>query len=409
MLKTQTQALGQYYTASQFGHLLVNSLEVQSPDTILELGAGEGSLLTAAQNRWDQAKIISVDIDHKNHELINGILPGHSHFLLNALDKNLSKSIGVQSDSVDVAVCNPPYIKSKWKSSFSELLEEAGLSNCLSVHSDFSTDILFLAQNIRLLRKGGELGIIVPDGLVAASKASRLREQLIKNHMLSGVIQLPTKIFQKTEAKTYVLILKKDMTSDGFIPLYKASKEGVIGDPIFIFTEQAVNRLDYDHYFYSKAIKIDTARVSSHKQSFSQEKPLFEIARGNITKVDAQKNNIDFFHTTDFKYVKNINSCHLSDKTKKIFNKNNHIVAEKGDILLARVGRDLDKKMALVTAGQIILSDCVYRIRPQTPEIRKRLWSFISSKDGRLWIKAHSKGVCAQSINKSDLVKLPIL
>ena len=306
-----------------------------------------------------------------------------------------------------MAVCNPPYIKSEWQASYSELLEEVDLSSCIPVYSDSSADILFLAQNVRLLRNGGELGIIVPDGLITASKMSGIREKLIQQHKLSGVIQLPTRIFKRTEAQTYILILKKNVSSDESIPLYKATTEGVIGEPIFIATEQAKKRLDYDHYLYSKsASRIYTEVIQTKK--ISKKQPIFEVSRGRITKIDAIKQDINFFHTTDFKFIDNPSAFKIQEQFNQKIKDSDQIIAEKGDILLARVGRDIETKMAYVHDGKIVLTDCIYRIRAKDPKNGKKIWKYLSSKKGRLWIKSQYKGVCAQSLNKSDLLNLPI-
>ncbi|MGX7835646.1 hypothetical protein ACWKSR_10900, partial [Campylobacter fetus subsp. venerealis] len=67
---------------------------------------------------------------------------------------------------------------------------------------------------------------------------------------------------------------------------------------------------------------------------------------------------VPFFHTTNFKnYPKGVFEFNMTSEFNYL------TVASKGDILLARVGSRCIGKFLVVLSGEIILSDCVYRIR----------------------------------------------
>ena len=53
--------LGRYYTPSELSRLLVDQIAVRRPDVVLDLGAGDGALSRAAQNRWHDARILAVE------------------------------------------------------------------------------------------------------------------------------------------------------------------------------------------------------------------------------------------------------------------------------------------------------------------------------------------------------------
>ena len=252
-------------------------------DTVLELGVGEGALLGPAFARWKDARLITVDIDEHSVSSLLQRYPAHAHFCLDALDLRLPERLELQPRSVDAAVCNPPYIRNEWRPAFSELLEDAGLSGCIPVHRDAAAEVLFLAQNLRLLRDGGSLGIIVPDRIVTGSSMRLLREHLVEEHGLVAVIQLPERIFRKTEAKTYILVLNKKRPSSGQLPLYKLDASGALSRPPKILSEQASERLDFDYFSFSRADLGSVGNMDSRGGASSLPLAPFEIERGSVT------------------------------------------------------------------------------------------------------------------------------
>ncbi len=64
LLKT-SDPLGRYYTDAQVGALLVQAMKLDQPNTVLDLGAGDGALVGAAAKVWTQSRFITVDIDRK--------------------------------------------------------------------------------------------------------------------------------------------------------------------------------------------------------------------------------------------------------------------------------------------------------------------------------------------------------
>ncbi len=122
---------GRYYTSPLVSRSLVGRIETAKPKLVLELGSGSGSLCIAAANRWQDANLVTVDVDCAPRRLYTGKAdprPKHTHFVHDVLDVALSDRIGLRLGSVDVALCNPPYIRPRWKSDFGKILEDAGLS-----------------------------------------------------------------------------------------------------------------------------------------------------------------------------------------------------------------------------------------------------------------------------------------
>ncbi len=122
---------GRYYSAPMVSRTLIDRIEVVQPKLVLELGSGSGSLCTVAANRWKDAKLVTVDIDRGAPKCLDSdhVRTGHRHrhFVHDVLDAALLDKIGLLPSTVDVAVCNPPYIRPKWRAEFGNILEGAGI------------------------------------------------------------------------------------------------------------------------------------------------------------------------------------------------------------------------------------------------------------------------------------------
>lgn len=387
--------LGRYYTENKFSQLLVSNLKQRKPKSILDLGVGEGALIQAAYNRWLSATFYAADIDKKKINSTNKKLPFVDIIYANGLSSNIDRRLNVNIGSIDVAICNPPYLKIQNELKYKSLFEEASLNECLKL-SNLTSDLIFLAQNLKFLKTKGELGIILPDTLVTGHNFELLRKSLVLNHKITSIIQLPDNVFRKTEARTHILILEKGLKCSDNIPLYKANTLGQYENQITVKSESVINRMDFDYHFWEQNKNI------KNEKFFTLSDLNVDIKRGSLTHKDLKENYRTFFHTTDFKYLKTkkISKIELRKKT-------GHISAKKGDILLSRVGKRCIGKVAIVKEGEFLISDCIYRIRV-AKKYQNKIFYALLSEDGQEWLKINAHGVCAQVISKSDLLKFPI-
>jgi type I restriction enzyme M protein len=81
------------------------------------------------------------------------------------------------------------------------------------------------------------------------------------------------------------------------------------------------------------------------------------------------------------------------------------VIAEPGDILMARVDRSLHQKIAIVTKGRAAITDCVYRVRVPV-EHQKRVFTALRSTHGEQAILSATKGVSARLLGKGTLLGL---
>ena len=384
--------LAQFYTQDNISKLLLSKILIKNPKNILELGVGDGSLFREAQKKWKNSVIIGGDIDRNNVNTLQAEFPTTNLYVINGLSSKLNEDLKIELGSIDVAICNPPYLALKKDDNFAEIIKKSNLGE-ISDYPQITSDLVFLAQNLLLLRNGGELGIIIPDGLLTSHYFKIFREKIIFNYKVKAIIELPSKVFIKTEAKTHILILKKGDKTNDLIPLYLSNKFGEIINKILVRKDNLSYRMDYKFHYWNSINKTIGKTL---------EELGVEIFRGQASKKTLIINGDNFIHTSDLKNQFEIKRFKININSKNLRS------AESGDILMSRVGKRCLGKIIVVKEGSIIISDCVYRIR--IPNLYKEdVIQAFNSEYGRNWIKAHSHGVCAKIISKTDLLNFKVI
>jgi type I restriction enzyme M protein len=399
---------GRYYTANWVSESLINAIRTPHPRLIVELGSGRGALASAAWDRWQRAQVITVDLDHSAAPFLDEFVARNSgsyrHHVHDALDDDLADRIGLSLGSVDVAVCNPPYVRPRWRNSFGRILEDAGLSGSLKSIHDAGADLLFIAQNLRLLKQHGKLGLILPDGLITAGKFEGVRRALLREHRVEQVIQLPRRVFSGTEAQTYLVVLAKKSGETSSVVLRQINAEGVISPSLPVPSDLAQRRLDYSYHASSRPRRSNSR--SNHTQLVSD--LTLTITRGSFSSQQIGECDWPVFHLGDFNAEDPVVPRRfrlgqrklgaLPPRTK---------ISMPGDILVARVGRNLHEKVAIVEHGPCVVSDCVFTLHVRE-EDRQPLLTFLSSQAGRRALDASAHGVGARFLSRSDLMEVEV-
>lgn len=391
--------LDQFFTSDAVGRGLVKMVGNAPVGKVLDLGVGAGSLSFAALSEWPQASLVSVDLDEKVEVPLRRKLMGlsdseHSHLVFDVFDETLPDKVG-QRD-FDLAVCNPPFFQPIWRPSFTHILSDAGLADFAS-EGDISAEVVFLAQNLRMVREGALVALIVPNGIAVGHKFRRLRRALMKVHKVVSVAQLPPYSFENTEAHCYIMLIEKGAPQGSDpIKLIRFNSMMECERAIEIGPDGAVDRMDYD--FHSVVGGADTSLETLRSLGA-------DIRRGSFSSVARRQADFPVFHTGDFATaparlsLPMVASGTLPERV---------VVAESGDILLARVDRFLHDKIALVQDGHCPITDCIFRLRLPREEA-DRVFSSLSTIGARERIKATVKGVGARVLGKGDLLDLPLI
>jgi type I restriction enzyme M protein len=394
--------LGRYYTNPTVGALLVHSMALKSPTTVLDLGAGDGALVGAASKVWKQASFLTVDIDEAAHcsrlPTLRG--PLFRHVTGDALDPRLADRLGLRPGEACAALCNPPYIKPRWQAHFGELLEEAGLSGALPRMGDVPADLLFVAQNLRFLKEGGRLGLILPDGIIAGEKYQLFRQLLLARHRVHTVIELPRSIFYGTEAKAHIVVVSKGPVPTETLTVRALHSNGTLSHQLAITHDRAAERLDFSFLSTRASGRVRTA--SNQTQTLGD---LVEtVGRGRYDSAAKKVSRHPILHTTDLtSRSRTPPSSFLLSRKQAACMKGPF--AQPGDILIARVGRNHAEKIVLVKRGTYAVTDCLFVLRPKRGKMT-RILKFLRSAQGTAALDALSHGVGARFLTVTALKNL---
>ncbi|WP_285404283.1 N-6 DNA methylase [Luteibacter sp. ME-Dv--P-043b] len=396
--RTRSRALEQYFTRPEIGDLLVGQMTLAEAGHVVELGAGEGSLLAAARRRWQAARLTSVDIDH-TLRVADQAIGGHKHLVMNVLSPTFARSRRLDLIEFDAAVCNPPYQVAELADPYRSLLKKVGLHAALPREGGMPVDLVFLAHNLRLLRHGGQMGIIVPDGTVTGERSRPLREALLASHALHSVIELPSRAFPGTDAKTFILTLEKGGSSPDRIPLYSADQYASLSEPLYVSADEAACRMDHRFYAWQRSAGGPAVRALGEFAGV-------EIIRGRWNATEARHAGLPILHSTDIPGAGQNRDLLLSRAgIRRIYGDAPR--ARAGDIVLTRVGRHLEERFARVGAGESVISDCLYVVRGPAAAMAQ-LWRSLNSAHGHAYLAANARGVCARVLNRSSLIEFPL-
>lgn len=408
-----SDVLGRYYTCDEVSDFLIEQMGTFAPAGVIDLGSGGGALSLAAMAKWQEAQFVTVDVDEYAQvrlgvavRELSSVLR-HRHVSADALRTDLPDILLSPDAQIDAGVCNPPFITPKWKADYGAILEDAGLSCCLPILSSVDAAALFLAQNLRILRDGGKLGIILPDTLVSSIKYKKFRQQILSSYCVEKAIRLPRRSFMATDALAHILIINKK-PSDENIQLYRLNDSHKLSECLSVSKDQAAERLDYD--FHVNGVMAECVNIRSNN-TIPLGDIVIELKRGRHSSSDVRQSPFPIFHTTDIeskhfgKWISLRQYCSKANNQDGTSSK--LITASPGDILISRVGRNLEGKILGISYGYPVISDCIFRLRVPR-KYRQNVLDQLTSRRGIDWIAAHSYGVGARQLSKSDLLTFPL-
>lgn len=225
---------GEFFTPHPIVRLAVEMIDPKSNEKIIDPACGSGGFLIQAINhvqqnnpKFDMASFVQESItgiefnpDVALSAMIRLVFEGGTGseiICANALieDEKLNNSF-------DVVLTNPPFgnkgkvedqkiLKSyllarKWNKSASNDWEVSK-----TVLAGQSPDILFIEKSIKLLRAGGRMAIVLPDGLLQNISNGHIRYWLRSQAKILGVVSIPQEAFVPygTGIKTSLLVVQK--------------------------------------------------------------------------------------------------------------------------------------------------------------------------------------------------------
>lgn len=209
--------LAQYFTPRDVAHALWRLLAKRQRGKqgdrlrVIDLSAGSGVWLEAAlvTGRVDPADIYSIEIDAQWKDR-----PGIAH----VGDALLGTFAGVNDGGFDLVVGNPPFGK---LSAFNKAMNSPTREDFAQRfpmwvalgenEQSYPIEWLFMERALQMLRPGGWGVHILPEGFFTNARLQTARDYLLKELVLTDVIQLPSAVFRGNglNARTAAVVFQK--------------------------------------------------------------------------------------------------------------------------------------------------------------------------------------------------------
>ena len=238
----------EYYTPNSIARIIARILvkddEKVENVTVYDPSAGSGTLVLALAHQIgeENCTIYTQDISQKSNEFLrlNLILNNLVHSLGNVVHGNTLtepahyNATKTRLAEFDYIVSNPPF-----KTDFSDYRDEladdklierffAGVPKIPNKDKDkMAIYLMFIQHIIYSLSKKGKAAIVVPTGFLTAQSGieKKIREKLVEEEMIKGVVSMPSNIFATTGTNVSVLFIDR-ANKGGKVLLVDASKLG---------------------------------------------------------------------------------------------------------------------------------------------------------------------------------------
>jgi type I restriction enzyme M protein len=409
----------QYFTPEIVVEKAFSLVPVAEVKNIIDPSVGDGIFLKVASRKWRNAGLFGVDIDASVIQNLKGIsLPNSMYFASDSLLTETWERTQINriilSGGFDLVVGNPPFSSWFHRIDVPKILSDYRLAyrNDKLMRSQ-AIEVLFVEIFTKLTREGGYIVIVLPDGILSNPQYRYVRKFILAETKVKYIINLPRNIFEDTSAKTSILILEKKRIKslNYLVKLYNLERTGTINNVFEVKGETLINRLDYWHYNKLKrnsakelennglrfiplrnfVVYCKTGKTLYGKERKFSDKGLRFLHATNIT-------DIGINYKKDEKFVDPLTKMNFPNAYAKV-----------RDILFVRVGVGCAGRVAIVDSKEDegIATDYIHilRVKDINPYF---LVMYLRTRFGNDSINLLKHGVGTVSINKADLLSLPI-
>ena len=212
---------GEFYTPGQVAQVLAQLLAPAKGDRICDPCCGSGSLLIRAgkQVGSEDFALFGQELNGGTWALcrMNMFLHGIDSARIERGDTLRSPRL-VEDDKLmkfDVVIANPPFSLDKWGH------EEAGHDRFGRFHRGLPPrskgDYAFITHMIETASAGhGRVGVVVPHGVLFRGQSEgKIRQRLIEENLLDGVVGLPSNLFFGTGIPAALVLFNRAKKDDG--------------------------------------------------------------------------------------------------------------------------------------------------------------------------------------------------
>lgn len=397
--------------------------EVQAGQRVIDPSCGDGSFLRAAPAGLD---LFGCEMDPQYTEE-GALLVAAGNFVAGDALTQLRKLEG----TCDLAIGNPPFSAQSSLEKRPEVLRKYALAGrrraqCL--------EILFIELFVKLVKEGGHIAVILPDGPLSNKPYHYVREWLLAHTEVRAIISLPRGIFSGTQAKTNIVFARRRVFSlvPTKSPTYFFECKSLSDLRMLGLNEWVKQDARWQSGVLTSADWRPEARDASDgnvtQSSFSTEAT--EAAEGTLRLGDHFKLRTGYAlygakrelfdapskDRTLLLRAKNIDpkgglrlqeNCAYLASGGEMFCEQSLVRA--GEIVFVRVGVGCYGRTALMPSGVVAQADdWIHILTPVRPLDSARLVEWFNSEKGRTTVRKLAKGVGTLSVSKVSLADLRI-
>lgn len=223
---------GQFFTPRSVVRAMVDILAPEDGFRVIDPACGTGGFLSAVLDRWQRngacGSVIGIDKDSDLALLSSALSTVHAessevvvHNANSLLLDGLAK-LGLALGSFDRVLTNPPF-GAKIGVTNRGLLQQFALGHVWTregktgcwhqtglVRPTQDPQVLFIELCLKLLKPGGRMGIVLPEGLFGNTGAGYIWDYLRTQGTIDGLIDCPRTTFQPgTDTKTNILLFSR--------------------------------------------------------------------------------------------------------------------------------------------------------------------------------------------------------
>lgn len=346
-----------YYTPPGIAATLIEQLNMDPPESAIDICCGSCNLLYAAKNRWSHIDLIGVDIvDHSSQDVVFTTMDGREY-----ATKHRHK--------YPLVLANPPFDKLEDRSTASELYQ-----GCFKYFNTGRLEVEMLIANLALLADGGKLLIIMPNTFVEGARNKRIRKVIGENFRVELILRLPDDAFGTVGIKSYSLVI--------------SHKAGQYYQTIHSVVSRKNDGTDFQ---INEIEKVGAERIidGDWVEENKRNNPDIEIRRGNISSHYFSDKGTAVLHTSKSLEQWNPGVRYVSEMPQR------PVYAEYGDIVISRIGKSAGE-WCVYYGESMPITDCLFCLKNPSQDLINKIEG--KKFDRRL------RGVATRYITKNDFV-----
>lgn len=214
---------GQFYTPAEVSRILAKvvgiTAETRQDQAVYDPTCGSGSLLLKVADEAPRGlSIFGQEMDYSTYTLARMNMILHNNITAeiwngNTLSDPYWKNSNGSLKTFDFAVANPPFSYKSWSNGVN-LKDDPFERFEYGTPPDKNGDYAFLLHILKSLKSTGKAAVILPHGVLFRGNAeARIRQNLVRQGYVKGIIGLPPNLFYGTGIPACIIVIDKEQAA----------------------------------------------------------------------------------------------------------------------------------------------------------------------------------------------------